>query len=74
MEKETNNVAPLFYRLPQVKARLGISQSSVWLWIRKGKFPKPVKLSENTTAWNAAEIDAWAQSRIDAGKEGGTHE
>jgi len=57
-----------FYRLPQVKAHLNVSGSSIWAWVKAGKFPKPIKLSENTTAWNAADIEAWAQSRIDASK------
>ena len=57
-----------FCRLPQLKQRLGVSGSSIWAWVKQGKFPKPVKLSENTTAWNVADIDAWAQSRIEASK------
>lgn len=57
-----------FYRLPQVKAYLGVSGSSIWAWVKQGKFPKPIKLSENTTAWSAADVEAWAQSRIEASK------
>jgi prophage regulatory protein len=59
---------PQFYRLPQLKARLSVSGSSIWSWVKQGKFPQPVKLSENTTAWKAADIDAWAQSRIIASR------
>lgn len=59
---------PQFYRLPQLKARLNVSGSSIWSWVKQGKFPKPVKLSENTTAWNATDVEAWAQSRIKASK------
>jgi len=57
-----------FYRLKQVKARLNVSGSSIWAWVKKGTFPAPVKLSENTTAWSAADVEAWAQSRIEASK------
>lgn len=53
-----------FYRLPHLKAKLNVSGSSIWAWVKAGKFPKPIKLSENCTAWNAAEVEAWAQSRI----------
>lgn len=55
-----------FYRLPQLKARLNVSGSTVWNWCKKGTFPKPIKLSENCTAWDAAAVEAWAQSRIAA--------
>ena len=53
-----------FYRLPQLKARLNVSGSSIWAWVRAGKFPKPIKLSENTTAWDAASVDQWCADRI----------
>jgi len=58
----------LFYRLHEVKHRLGVSGSSIWAWCKSGKFPKPIKLSENCTAWNAADVDAWAKARIDSSK------
>ena len=58
-----------FYRLPQVKACLGVSGSSIWAWVKKGTFPAPVRLSANCTAWNAADVEAWAQSRIAASQK-----
>lgn len=62
--------APIFYRLSALKARLGVSGSTIWSWSksRKNGFPKPVKLAENTTAWLASDVEAWAQSRIAASK------
>ena len=57
-----------FYRLPYLKQRFSVSGSSIWAWVKAGKFPKPIKISENCTAWNAADIEAWAQSRIIASK------
>jgi len=58
-----------FYRLPQLKAKLKVSGSSIWAWVKAGKFPKPIKLSENCTAWNAEDVEAWAQSRIAASQK-----
>lgn len=57
-----------FRRLPFITETYGVSGSTIWNWVKAGKFPKPVKLAENTTAWNATEIEAWAQSRIAASK------
>ena len=79
MENSTHHATPnftQFYRLPQLKARLNVSGSSIWAWVKAGKFPKPIKLSANTTAWNAADIEAWVQSRIDASRvsQGESHE
>lgn len=53
-----------FYRLPHLKTKLKVSGSSIWAWVKAGKFPKPIKLSENCTAWNAADVEAWAADRI----------
>jgi len=57
-----------FLRLNHLKELLGVSGSSIWAWVKKGKFPKPIKLSENTTAWIVADVEAWSQSRISASK------
>jgi len=53
-------------RLNQLKELLGVSGSSIWAWAKAGKFPKPIKLSENCTAWNVADVEAWSQERISA--------
>jgi prophage regulatory protein len=68
--QQTAPHAPQFYRLSHVKQRLGVSSSSIWAWVKAGKFPKPIKLSANTTAWNAADVDAWASDRIAASQTG----
>lgn len=54
-----------FYRLPKVREVCGgAAPSTIWAWVKAGGFPKPIKLSANTTAWIAAEVEAWAQARI----------
>jgi prophage regulatory protein len=59
-----------FYRLPKVREVVGgMAPSTIWSWVKAGKFPKPIKLSENCTAWNAADIEAWAQCRIAASQK-----
>lgn len=68
--QQTGPQSAQFYRLPQLKAKLKVSGSSIWAWVKAGKFPKPIKLSENCTAWNAADIEAWAADRIAASQAG----
>ncbi len=55
-----------FYRLPALKQRLGVSSATIWRWIKQGKFPRGIKISDNVTVWNAADVEAWALSRIAA--------
>ena len=47
----------VFLRLPQVLEIIPVSKSTWWNGIREGRFPKPVKLSERTSAWLQADID-----------------
>ena len=67
--KSQTTITPQFYRLPQLKTRLGVSGSSIWAWVKKGTFPAPIKLAENTTAWHLADIEAWEKSRIQASQK-----
>lgn len=49
-------------RLPQVLAHVPIGRSTLWAWVREGRFPKPIKLGPMTTAWRASEVDAWLEA------------
>lgn len=51
-------------RLPQVKTRVGLSRSSIYLAISQGSFPKPVKLGARAVGWLEVEIDAWLSTRM----------
>lgn len=43
---------------PPVPPIIPIGKSTWWDGIKKGRFPKPVKLSSRTTAWRAEDIRA----------------
>lgn len=59
---------PLFYRVndlcsePGRDGLLPISASTFWRQVRAGKFPPPVKIGPNITAWRASDVMAWADS------------
>ncbi|HLE64361.1 MAG: AlpA family transcriptional regulator [Betaproteobacteria bacterium RIFCSPLOWO2_12_FULL_62_58] len=55
-------------RLPAVKARTGLSRSSIYLWTSKGTFPKPISLGPRAVGWIAAEIEEWLKQRIEASR------
>ena len=60
-----------FFRLPKVREIAGgVAPSTIWGWVKKGTLPKPYRLSSNCTAWNAADVEAWAQSRIAESQDG----
>lgn len=53
-------------KLPQVLAKTGLSKSHLYALAQKGEFPKPIKLSERSSAWVESEVNDWIDARIDA--------
>jgi predicted DNA-binding transcriptional regulator AlpA len=45
-----------FLRLPAVLALYPVSAATWWRGVKSGRFPKPVKLGPNSTAWKAEDI------------------
>ncbi len=45
------------------KGLVPFSSATLWRKVQAGEFPAPVKLSERVTAWRAADVLTWLQSR-----------
>jgi prophage regulatory protein len=58
-----------FLRLPQVKARTGLSRSSIYAMISRGDFPGPVSLGQRAVAWIDFEVDDWISDRVAASRK-----
>jgi prophage regulatory protein len=56
-------------RMPEVKARTGLSRSTIYLFIAEGRFPKPIHLSERAVGWIESEIDDWISQRIEESRK-----
>ena len=53
-----------FLRLPEVKQRVGLSRSSIYLRITQGTFVTPIRLGPNSVAWLEEDIDRWMAERM----------
>lgn len=53
-------------RLPAVLQATGLSKASVYLGIRNGNFPPPVKLGARAVGWPESTIADWVKSRPSA--------
>ena len=42
---------------------LPVSPATVWRWVREGKMPKPFKLGEGTTVWDANAVEQFLAQR-----------
>lgn len=47
-----------YIRLPVMKGLYGVSSASIWRGVKNLTIPKPVKLTERTTAWNVGKVRA----------------
>lgn len=53
-----------FVRQPTIlREVLPVSASTLWRYVKAGKFPKPVKLSERVTAWRSEDVRAWINAQ-----------
>lgn len=46
-------------RLPAVKARTGLSRSTVYQFMSRNQFPQPVHLGSRAIGWLESEIEDW---------------
>jgi prophage regulatory protein len=65
----SNRADVRFLRLKEVLAICGKSRSSVYDAIKKGDFPKPVKLSARSSAGVKSEVEQWAVECIRASRQ-----
>ena len=54
-------------RLPQVTSMVGLGRSSIYDKIKKGDFPKQIKLGRSS-GWVEAEIQTWISEQIEASR------
>ena len=45
------------------KGMLPVSPATIWRWVREGKFPKPFKLGESVTVWDAEVVENFIAQR-----------
>jgi prophage regulatory protein len=48
-----------FLRDIEVAIRYDISRSTIWRWLKEGKFPRPVKLGAASTRWLISDLEEW---------------
>lgn len=51
-------------RKPAVLGTTGLSNSTLYDLIARGKFPRPIKITERSTGWIEDEVREWVEKRI----------
>lgn len=55
-----------FLRLTTVKARTGLSRSTLYRRVAEGSFPAPVSLGGRSVGWVDTEVEAWVARQVQA--------
>ncbi len=50
---------PQLCRIAHLLPILPIGRSTIWLWVRQGRFPEPIKLGSGVTVWRRDEVLLW---------------
>jgi prophage regulatory protein len=70
MTETVQQGATTFLRMRHVKARTGLSRSTIYLKIKAGEFPAQVSLGPRAVGWLEAEVDRWIASCIERSRGG----
>jgi prophage regulatory protein len=52
-------------RVSSVLAKTGISKTQLYRLIERGRFPRPVKLSDRISVWDSDIVDQWLAAKFD---------
>ncbi|MCP9823871.1 AlpA family transcriptional regulator [Synechococcus sp. EJ6-Ellesmere] len=51
-------------RLPEVKAKVGLSRTAIYKLIAAGAFPRQISIGPRTVAWSQDDLEAWIVERL----------
>ena len=55
-------------RRAAVRAKTGLSDTTIWRLEKTGDFPQRIRLTEaGSVGWRESEVDAWVHNRVRAG-------
>jgi prophage regulatory protein len=57
-----------FLRLNEVKFQVGLGRSAIYVKIKRGEFPAPIKLGGRAVAWISDEIESWINIQIESSR------
>ncbi|WP_018322552.1 AlpA family transcriptional regulator [Bradyrhizobium sp. WSM2793] len=55
----------IFLRLPAVKARTGLKETTIYKGISEGTFPPSFPLTERCVGWREDQIAAWCKAKAE---------
>lgn len=60
--------------MDRVIAKTTLGRSSIYAYVKAGKFSPPIQVGARQIAWVESEVDAWIEGRIAASRPGQANE
>lgn len=57
------------YRVTELSNMLSIGKSTIWAWVKKGRFPKPIQISSRMTVWTEDALQCWLNEKDQANEK-----
>lgn len=54
-------------RRKEVEKMIGASRSSIYLWMQRGIFPRPVRVGLKSVRWRRSAVEGWIKAQEAAG-------
>jgi len=67
---ENESKSHVIIKLPEVVRRTALSKASIYVFIKEGRFPKPIPLSARAVGFLESEINQWLSTRIEKRGQG----
>jgi prophage regulatory protein len=61
-------MANAILRLPAVRAKTGLSRSTLYLFMSRGEFPRAIHLGQHAVGWLESDVEAWIANRIESSR------
>ena len=52
-----------YLRVKKVADKIAISKSTIWIWVKEKRFPKPIKVSPHVSVWSEDKIEEWMKNK-----------
>jgi prophage regulatory protein len=71
MEGKTDSPIDRIVRLKEICELVGLTDSTVWLLVQRGKFPQPFRIVPGGRAvgWRQSAVESWIDQREHAGTQ-----
>ena len=56
-------------RLPAVRARTGLSRSTIYQRVAERAFPPPINLGARAVGWLETEVDEWLATQVERSRK-----